>query len=301
MLIPKLTKQSGEKPLKEKVVGGRKTKSGSVMPSEADVAAALEIWNTYCRSLQDTENCPVPIGHVRPRVALLEGDDDLGMDRFRGMKTEELWARLGLPGATNFPFAALGDGTTPAIVPKWHQIVGASVILSNAFTAEAGMPALPTLICDDVGLGKTLQIVEAACMIVHMREQQENHPNKLLVLPPFALGELLLILAFTAMLTRAENKTHFFAGLTQIPNRPNIVVVMRTLSSQWLKEVQKYTVYGSFHVLRYSSDQQSLARFFSDPKGEYCKAAGPNGENASRVFIVAEHSVRRPARTVAYN
>lgn len=44
-------------------------------------------------------------------------------------------------------------------------------------------------------------------------------------------------------------------------------------------------------MLRYSSDQQNLARFFSDPKGEYRKAAGPNGENASRVFILAEHSV----------
>lgn len=174
--------------MKEKEVARRKTKSGSVMPSEDDVAAALEHWNDYCRSLQDELNSPVPIGPVQPRFSLLSGDDDIGMARFGAMTTEELWAKLGLPGAANFPFAALGDDTRPATVPRWHQIIGALVIISHAFTEEEGEPALPTLICDDVGLGKTLQIVVAVCMITHLREQQEQHPHKVLPLPPFAIG-----------------------------------------------------------------------------------------------------------------
>jgi hypothetical protein len=93
------------------------------------------------------------------------------------------------------------------------------------------------------------------------------------------------------MLTEVENNTPYFAGLRQIPDRPSLIVVPRTLSSQWMEQLQAFTKRGSFHILRYSCDQGSLARYFTDPKGEYKKAVGPHNRNASKVIILAEMSV----------
>jgi SNF2 family DNA or RNA helicase len=169
--------------------GTRKTKSGSLLPNEAEVAAAQEHWNSYCQSLQDDKNCPVPVGTVRPRFDLLDGDQDIGMDEFRHVPADQLWANLGLPGATRFPFSEPGDATKPGAAPKWHQIAGVHAILNGAFTSDLKQSARPTLLCDDVGLGKTLQIIGAISMIAHMREQQEQRPDKSLLLPPFAVSK----------------------------------------------------------------------------------------------------------------
>ncbi|KAG9098557.1 hypothetical protein FRC06_006228 [Ceratobasidium sp. 370] len=252
----------------------RQPKSGSVLPSEAEIAKAQEHWNSYCQSVKDDRNCPVPLGVVCPRFNLLDGDQDIGMEEFRGVPPAQLWASLGLPGATQFPFAEQGSPTKAAARPKWHQVAGVLAILKGAFTAKLGRPARPTMLCDDVGLGKTLQIIGAISMIAHMHEQQKQQPANSVVPPPFAI----------------EAGTPYFAGLERIPNRPFLVVVPSTLSSQWMEQLQVFTERGSFHILRFSNGQGSLSRYFSDPKGEYKKAAGPNDENASKVIILAESS-----------
>ncbi|KAG8711489.1 hypothetical protein FRC08_015832 [Ceratobasidium sp. 394] len=256
--------------------GVRKLKSGSLVPSEAEIAAALEHWNDYCQSLQDDRDCPVPLGSVRPRFDLLEpdGDQDIGMDELASLTPEELWTSLGLPGASQFPFAEPGGPTKQPARPRWHQVAGVLAILKRAFTGELGQSACPTMLCDDVGLGKTLQIIGTISTIAHMREQQERRADKVFVPPPFAV----------------EAETPYFAGLERIPNRPSLIVVPNTLSSQWMEQLRAFTELGSFHILRFSNDQGSLARYFSDPKGEYMKAAGPNYENASKVIILAETS-----------
>ncbi|KAG8736724.1 hypothetical protein FRC10_009033, partial [Ceratobasidium sp. 414] len=276
------TGEAGKKKSRGAKAGGRKGKSGSVLPSEAEMATAREHWNEYCQGLEDDQNCPVPVGPAQARFDLLDGDDeDVGMEELRDMSTEQLWASLGLPGATQFPFAKQGGAGGAGPRPKWHQIAGSLAILKGAFTAGLGQPARPTMLCDDVGLGKTLQIIGAISLIAHMREQQEQRPDKSLLPPPFAV----------------ENGTPYFAGLERIPNRPSLIVVPRTLASQWIQQLKAFTELGSFHILHFSNDVKSQsARYFSDPNGEYRKAMGPDNRNASKVIILAEMPVSSGGR-----
>ncbi|KAB5587686.1 hypothetical protein CTheo_8873 [Ceratobasidium theobromae] len=253
---------------------GRKSKSGSLLPSEAEITAAREYWNNYCQSVQDDQDCPVPVGPVGPRFNLFDGDQDVGMDELKGMSTEHLWASLGLLGVTSFPFAEPGGPYKAGAHPKWHQIAGSLAILRGAFTTKLGEPARPTMLCDDVGLGKTLQIIGVISIIAHMHEHQEQRSDKKFVPPLFA----------------AKHNTLYFAGHERIPTRPSLIVVPRTLSSQWMEQLKAFTKLGSFHILRFSSDQGSLARYFTDPKGEYRRAVGPDNKNACKVIILAEMS-----------
>ncbi|KAB5587868.1 ATP-dependent helicase [Ceratobasidium theobromae] len=168
---------------------GHKKMTGSLFPSEAKLTAAQEHWNLYCQNLQDEQNLPVPMGPVGPQFSFLDGDHDVGMDDFRGMTTENLWVSLGLPGVTQFLFGEPGSVGKAATIPKWHQIAGSLTILRGLFMEKLDQHACPTMLCDDVGLGKTLQIIGAIIMISHLHAQQEKHPDKSLVPPPFAIGK----------------------------------------------------------------------------------------------------------------
>ena len=91
----------------------------------------------------------------------------------------------------------------------------------------------------------------------------------------------------------AGNKTLYFEGRDNIPNWPHLIVVPCTLSSQWIREVAKFTMAGSFQVVRYCCQQDNLAHFFTSPNGDYVKAAGRDGSRAGRVIVIADQSVSR--------
>ncbi|KAG8739125.1 hypothetical protein FRC10_006123 [Ceratobasidium sp. 414] len=258
-------------------------KSTSVVPNEAEMAAAFEHYmEDYCKSLYSDPDSLVPPAPESDPIDLTEDDVDIGVDRFKDWPTEKAWANLGLPGATQFPFAEPGTGAPPRpgeaagakVVPKWHQIVGVIAILEGAFTKELGDRPRPTLLCDDVGLGKTLQIIGAISMLAHLQEQQRRPLEERLPPPAFTI----------------ENQTPYFAGLPVVPNLPTLIVVPRTLARQWLDQLAVFTQRGSFSLLHFSSDNKPIDQYFSDPKGDFKRAMGPNSKNASKVIVVAELS-----------
>ncbi|KAG9098672.1 hypothetical protein FRC06_006082 [Ceratobasidium sp. 370] len=257
-----------------------KSKSGSVMPDEAEMAAAFEHYmEDYCNSLCSDPSSLVPPTPESGPIDLTPHESDIGVDRFRDWSTEKAWANLGLPGATQFPFAEPssqkpGEPAKAKAVPKWHQIIGVNAILEGAFTKELGDQARPTLLCDDVGLGKTLQIIGAISTIAHLHEQQKRPEQERLPPPAFTM----------------ENQTAYFAGLKEVPNRPTLITVPRTLARQWLEQLDTFTERGSFTILHFSNENKPLDTYFSDPNGEFKRATGPNGENASKVIVVAELS-----------
>ncbi|QRW14226.1 SNF2 family amino-terminal protein [Ceratobasidium sp. AG-Ba] len=267
---PRGAKASGAKKRPAKASG--EAKITGVMPTESEVMEANEHWANYLRTIQDEQNCPVPTRtSCADRVELLEGSGDIGMENYDGKSDLEIWANLGLPGATQFPLAHPGDENRKPVQPMRHQLAGTALILSRVFTRPSESAA-PTLLCDDVGLGKTYQILAAMKMIAHWRELQEKSPEKVLPLPPFAV----------------ENGATCFAGQAQIPKLPFLVVLPRTLSTQWLKEIPDFARRGSFRVVHYSTKCGNISRFFSDPNGDYCKAAGAQGQHAGRVIVIAD-------------
>jgi hypothetical protein len=128
---------------------------------------------------------------------------DLGVRDMLQKSIADLVYLAGLPeGFTAFPFAepgTLGETDTeagpvskPAIIPEWHQWVGAVCLVRAWFTAELGERPSATMLCDEVGLGKTLQMVGSISLLIHYIENQSRQ----LPLPPVVKGQCSLTLSF---------------------------------------------------------------------------------------------------------
>jgi hypothetical protein len=127
---------------------------------------------------------------------LIELGTDLGVQDFLGTSVPDLVKMVGLPtGATMFPFAEPGRSASlegeehvlakSQIVPEWHQWVGTLCLVRSWFTTELGEKPLPSMLCDEVGLGKTIQLVGSICILVHYIECM----NQSLDLPPLLTGK----------------------------------------------------------------------------------------------------------------
>ncbi|KDN36761.1 hypothetical protein RSAG8_10625, partial [Rhizoctonia solani AG-8 WAC10335] len=258
-------------------------KNTSSIPTDDEMEAAFQYYvEDYCNGLESLDELPVPALQAPHDFQLIDDETDIGVHEFKGLPVEEVWQSLGLAGAHQFPFAE--PGTTypteqrrlarPAAVPLEHQVVGARVMIGSAFTQEIGQRASPIMLCDDVGLGKTIQIISLVSYIKHLYAQQELKPGNKLPPPEFTI----------------TNNTPYPFGLEIIPNLPSIIITPRTLGGQWMEEFLKFTQPGSFSIVRYSVDQGPLETFSSNPKGPYRIAAGPNGVRASSVIIIADLS-----------
>lgn len=114
-------------------------------------------------------------------ISLLQGleNTDLGVDEFRGMSTDDLFRILGLGAIKQLPLVS------DNMQIKWHQLVGIASMLKAMFSETKGAPSRPTMLCDDVGLGKTVQVIGLLAMLVNLIQLQERgHP-----LPPLLTGE----------------------------------------------------------------------------------------------------------------
>ncbi|KAF8748551.1 helicase [Rhizoctonia solani] len=255
-------------------------------PSEEEMQAAYAYYvEEYCYGVGclDESELPIPTVGVSGLHSLVDGCEDIGVLHLKSLSTEALWAQLGLPGVDQFPFAEPGTGESAKdmaplaktrAVPFWHQVVGTLRILEGAFTQRVGDCAQPTLLCDNVGLGKTVQIIGVISMIQHYYKQQELPAKERLATPMFI----------------QEQSSPYFAGQKTIPNLPSIVITPRTLGNQWMEQWKKFTQLGSFVPVRYSVESGTLESFCSDPTGPYRAAAGQDLEHAGRVVIIADLS-----------
>ncbi|KAF8747166.1 aortic smooth muscle cell differentiation, partial [Rhizoctonia solani] len=226
-----------------------KSKSTQDGPSEEEMQAAYAYY------------LPIPTVGVSGLHSLVDGCKDIGVLHLKSLSTEALWAQLGLPGVDQFPFAEPGTGESAKDMAPLAKTVRC---LGNC--------AQPTLLCDNVGLGKTVQIIGVISMIQHYYKQQELPAKERLATPMFI----------------QEQSLPYFAGQKTIPNLPSIVITPRTLGNQWMEQWKKFTQLGSFVPVRYSVESGTLESFCSDPTGPYRAAAGQDLEHAGRVVIIAD-------------
>jgi hypothetical protein len=152
----------------------------------------------YCNALGASSDPPIPGTDLARCIGdLTEGEMDLGVGHLKGWTSEQVWDSLGLQGATQFPFGEPGTRFPPELCqpskpkaePRWHQVIGVHAILEGAFTKQLRERSRPTVLCDDVGLGKTLQIIGIFSMLSHLYEQQLLGKERRLPLPPFTIGK----------------------------------------------------------------------------------------------------------------
>ncbi|QRW16628.1 SNF2 family amino-terminal protein [Rhizoctonia solani] len=243
-----------------------KSKSTQDGPSEEEMQAAYAYYvEEYCYGVGclDESELPIPTVGVSGLHSLVDGCKDIGVSHLKSLSTEALWAQLGLPGVDQFPFAEPGTGESAKDMAPLAKT-----------RARVGDCAQPTLLCDNVGLGKTVQIIGVISMIQHYYKQQELPAKERLATPMFI----------------QEQSSPYFAGQKTIPNLPSIVITPRTLGNQWMEQWKKFTQLGSFVPVRYSVESGTLESFCSDPTGPYRAAAGRDLEHAGRVVIIADLS-----------
>ncbi|KAJ7571901.1 P-loop containing nucleoside triphosphate hydrolase protein, partial [Mycena floridula] len=105
-----------------------------------------------------------------------------GCEQWADSSTDEMYTRLGLPqkkiplfnslihpkgaampGTAAWDVVKEKDGLIP-LTPHWHQIIGIYKMVSLAFEGK------PVLLMDEVGLGKTLQLLGFICVMIYFRE-----------------------------------------------------------------------------------------------------------------------------------
>ncbi len=126
-------------------------------------------------------------------LAMPDCDDDFqwesGVEDFQHMPPEEVMAQLGLGDAQRLPtfnevedrngivdpwtkdweaFCKTGKGHP--IAPRWHQWVGALGMMLRVIR-----DGVPVLLLDDVGIGKTMQVLMVIALYQLFRRHREKH------------------------------------------------------------------------------------------------------------------------------
>jgi hypothetical protein len=129
--------------------------------------------------------------------------------------------------------------------PRWHQLVGITKMLSNCFQGT------PVLLMDDVGIGKTLQVVGLIALLAYYREYYSQHGRF-----PGKAGESSLHPdGFSSTHPPVGQEGWKWPGDSEdgnIPNSPFIVVVPTSLILQFADECRRYLEPQSFDLLPYT-------------------------------------------------
>jgi TATA-binding protein-associated factor len=153
------------------------------LASEQDLS---ELERVYCEYFtgENAEDEPLVPTLDEPYSEMREsGGEDLGIEEESTMDPKKLALRLGfikgdIPAQFNphrhslgwtpwsSPSAENANTLTTPLLLHWHQLAGVHSVIRNAFTPKPEAGSFPgTLICDEVGLGKTtLAITIIACL-----------------------------------------------------------------------------------------------------------------------------------------
>lgn len=107
---------------------------------------------------------------VEVNVDLLDGVKgcDIGVADYANKSLDEMFRLLGLKTTRKIPF------TSDELKVQWHQMVAIAIHIKGMFTKKLGEGAQPRLLCDEVGLGKTVEVIGTLCMLVHLIELQQR-------------------------------------------------------------------------------------------------------------------------------
>ncbi|KAG9101257.1 hypothetical protein FS749_008706 [Ceratobasidium sp. UAMH 11750] len=261
------------------VVSKVKAKRNMALATEEDMHRAYEAYielhfptdeDAIAEITHRLEEASATKGEVS--LNLVEGvtDEDLGVAEFAHVPSQEILSLLGLAQGKSLPFAS------DKMEMKWHQLVGIAAMIKAMFTPMLAMPPRPTLLCDDVGLGKTVQIIGTISMLVHLIEIEQ--PSKTQTgstpWPPLI----------------ADSGNLFFAGRDKIPRLPMIIVAPRTLIRQWHSQIMRFTTPNAFRVVIYPSEQSERKQFWAKG-GIYAKAVEKAKHPHRTIILVATSTI----------
>ncbi|EUC56409.1 helicase carboxy-terminal domain protein, partial [Rhizoctonia solani AG-3 Rhs1AP] len=102
---------------------------------------------------------------------------DLGVSAWKDLTEQGFKQGFGIPEC-GLPGSRLGEDGRPIMKHMEHQYAGIAEITKRCFTEAGGdLTALPTLLADAVGLGKTAQAIGVIQMIWHLKAIQDSNPD----------------------------------------------------------------------------------------------------------------------------
>ncbi|QRW01023.1 SNF2 family amino-terminal protein [Ceratobasidium sp. AG-Ba] len=276
-----------------KIVRINATLAGASNASDAGIDAAFRLYQSSLLRVQHGLD------------AEMEDDDNVKLDSDRDQAEEQAAARAfnmgfepdaGVEHLRSKIYADLckGWGLVDGKLPggrkerkaTWHQLVAATEIVMRAFVNPSDPHAepRPTLLAEEVGLGKTGTIIVALQLLWHLIELQDLEGAGGPAWPPI-LGELYLGLTWWRRLCLAtytlygaiaalalhlaapylaHRKETSFMGLGPIPRLPSVFIVPTTLRIQYGDEIKTWLEDKQYELLVYCGTESARKRFMAD-------------------------------------
>jgi SNF2 family DNA or RNA helicase len=100
---------------------------------------------------------------------------DAGVAKWSKKSAAEIKEMLGIP-ERGLPGCRRNSDGTVLMEPMWHQWACVAEMIDRSFT-EAGETGRPTLLADEVGMGKTAQSIVFIQVVWHLKTLQDTNPN----------------------------------------------------------------------------------------------------------------------------
>jgi hypothetical protein len=98
-----------------------------------------------------------------------------GVQRWSSKSVDEIKMMLGIP-SSGLPGCAKDENGKPYCEPMWHQWASVIEMIDRSFT-EDGQEGRPTLLADEVGMGKTVQVIIYLQLLWHLKTLQDSNPD----------------------------------------------------------------------------------------------------------------------------
>ncbi|KAG9086419.1 hypothetical protein FS749_003661 [Ceratobasidium sp. UAMH 11750] len=222
----------------------------------------------------------------RPLAALNAFPLNAGVERWMSTSSVQIQEMLGIPKG-GLPGGNRDENGRPTMHLMWHQWASVAEMIDRTFTLE-GEPGRPTLLADEVGMGKTAQVIGYLQVLWHLKTLQDA--NKEWPSTTAADG----IVKWPEYL--GDRK--FFMGKGRIPALPTVIACPTTLVAQWRHELSTWLSDTSCHVLVYRGNVQERDQFFAENSPYDRAMKGPHPE--CTVILVEVPSLQASGRTALY-
>ena len=168
----------------------------------------------------------------------------------------------------------------------WHQLCGVAAIVNRVWTAEETPDVHGILLADDVGVGKTAQVMASIAfiqLVFQLEKQKQPRPPIISTLS----YSLLHIHHSLLIIKRIEDRLHFM-GKGCVPNLPHAIVIPNSLVDQWRRELKTFFKAHTLDIFQLPTAAAELQSYFTAPDGLWKRS---HHDDIFRIVLVP-HSVR---------
>ncbi|KAG9093689.1 hypothetical protein FRC06_011413 [Ceratobasidium sp. 370] len=185
-----------------------------------------------------------------PLPGLNDFGPDAGVGHWGKVSTSEIKKMLLIP-ASGLPGMRLKDDGSPMMEPMRHQWVALLEMVDRSF-AKPGALGRPTLLADEVGMGKTALGIMFIQALWHLKALQDGNPKWPETHSSDGLKKWPLFLG--------ERKV--FMGHERIPVLPSWIAAPTTLIAQWNGALNSWLADNACHIITYSGNAPARKTFF---------------------------------------